>query len=186
MSYDGLIEEILKHRPVYIVSEEKHGISLIGNQRQIIGVYLNYKSAVHCIFRRLFDSMDMSYYDPLNRYYKRVESVLTRGLNNWIDSWRDSSGVNTYTIEEWFPQQEKREVKYCNFDVWFKNRIIESSLTRSDVLKLLETYKRYICHDNIMVLDLTCTIDTIEWYSSIFDEHHRLHWFKIYGLVEDM
>lgn len=137
MSHRDLAEEILRRRPLYLLTRSSPDLRST-KISSVVGLFLSEQNAVLSGLRDLFFDLNFDHYDPC----KRFKPSSGDGPTFWIDKWNCYPGADDYAIDEMYPDGSGRAWrKTFRFDEIVKNMVIKEKTSSQEVKDALKRWR---------------------------------------------
>lgn len=147
MSCQDVAEEILKRRPLYLVTVVR--IEAFCTATFVIGLYFSERAAVLAGLRDLFLYLHFDHYDPGKRFF--LYNEFTDGPRCWKDQWNDQAGHDDFKIDEMYPGECGRAWrKTFQFDEIVKDMVIRDRTSSQGLRNVLRRWRTDVLSSDII------------------------------------
>lgn len=150
MSCQDVAEEILKRRPLYLVTVER--TEAFCTETFVIGLYFTERAAVLAGLRDLFLYLHFDHYDPCKRFFMFNDfNDFTDGPRCWKDQWNDQAGHDDFKIDEMYPGECRRAWrKTFQFDEIVKDMVIKDRTSSQELRNVLRQWRTDVLSSDII------------------------------------
>lgn len=169
------VENILSHRPVYLAIREEFCYE--HTKHENLAIEFSFEKAALQAHQVGLNGLHEEAYVPKKRWYLTKFEGWRDHTVWWEDCWL-LRRIDECKVEQWLPGRGRADVRYFDFDNWFKRRIMSSKMSPAEIDKQLISWRDALSNDNLPEELLQQMHASIERFEKIDD---RQAWVEHYG-----